>query len=883
MQVEWKKNEIVVRNNANPSLLTDEQIWSQRDLYMDYLVRFHRDTYYSRPDKVDVCFSDAIASKLTFYLSERFFAVMPSFYDSHKPDGTFIDDSEMLPHRQVLEQIDKQSDLLGMFREISKNLLRDGHTLWRPFLNDQSIFDWDVFGDWECPPIYWLRYGAAHPEPNRIKTYIINYVPRPSIGGSPNLHGIHKTYSENEIYHLHIGSWNDGYGWSYLLRAWDSITKLRYASNADQFLRDVRFLILVPQSWKKDRIDRFVDTVDNWTHSRALIMKAEQDQMKQPTGLPAVGAQNMMMPGTTSSGQGGMFQKSTTGETLQDPEYGRLFIATGFNKTWFVGTEAGTELGGAANFTDDILAEIQIFRLMEPIFKRVIETILSPLIENGQLPPLPLKWCLKSWKEDEILQSQTMAIQHEMTMMDHKADTEGRNKEKRENTRNHNYHSWVNERLIAAIRLNSSMPMTPVMSSWVESVGAYKGQLLVKFHGESDIFGYSYGGQQTDPSYTSEIGLKPDDMGEQKYLEMTDAGSKGGWLWDNILQRPSQYGMASGKLFEKGSKIKHQTPPGRPARFKYNPVGSFGEGIGTGQTAEEMKEKKMEGYDEFPGLGTSREPWTMSGMKTKPKPTETGKPTGLGYNVPSGYEGIAPLNPSIQQPKETPYPIYYNAFDLNIKNTPYELSRKRFNELSKTVLGHTFGDKTIDRIKNLWKEWETQLQNKDVFRVNSMAKGTGLTWTPLYYREDGKILEEYPCMSDYKRLNMGREVPLEVYHRNEEYVVGTYKVIDWNDGKDEPIAELYYDDVLLEGAIKRLNAQESRLAKKFYAGLVPDISEEYHCNVNPKWFSKRENRDIRLQRDILIQRVALVDYGNCPDYKCIVNKVNEQCKTELIK
>ena len=755
--------------------------------------------------------------------------------------------------------IDKQSDILGMFREIAKNLLRDGHTLWRPSLNENSVFDWEVYGDWECPPWYWMRYGPAYSEPNRVRGYIISYVPRPSIGGGANMQGVHKHYNEGEIYHFTVGSWNDGYGWSYLLRAWDSITKLRYASNADQFLRDVRFLILVPESWKKDRIDRFTDTVDNWTHSRALIMKAQQNQTLTPTGLPAVGAQNMMMPGQGSSGQGGMFQKSTTGETLQDPEYGRLFIATGFNKTWFVGTEAGTELGGAANFTDDILAEIQIFRLIEPIFKNILEIILQPLVDMGQIDPLPPQYALKFWKEDEILQNQTMAIQQQMQMMDYQSNLKGKEDQSRQNTLTKQYNDWVNARLEIAVRLNSNMPMTPVMSSWVESVGAYKGQLLVKYHGEDDIFGYNYGGWNPE-------GIEGD-TAHEKYEEMAMSGSKGGWLWDNVLLRPSVYGMAQGELFQQGSKIKHQTPPGRPVHFKYNPVGSFGEGIATGQTTEEMRLAKTKGHTTaqpgLPALGTSREPWSLSEWQ--------GNVTSRGRSS-VGTDLTSRIPPEVFK---APIPKVHNE-------APYKLSYKRFNELSKDIIDHSWGKDTNPKIRKLWEYWDTEGKYKNVLRVNSMAKGTGLTFTSLWYEEDGTYIEEFPCMSDYRKNNMGREVPLEVYHRGGEFIVGTYKVVDWNEERDEPIAEIFYDDVLVEAAIHRLNAHDSRLAQKFYKGLVPDISEEYECSVIKNWHSKRLNREIRLQRDITLTKVALVDYGNCPDYKCVVSKVNEgaSCQVE---
>ncbi len=111
-------------------------------------------------------------------------------------------------------------------------------------------------------------------------------------------------------------------------------------------------------------------------------------------------------------------------------------------------------------------------------------------------------------------------------------------------------------------------PMTPVASSFIKGAGAYKGKLLIEYHHDpGKIWGYDVRGQ-----------------GTQFFEEMMLSGSKGGWVWDKILGKPSQFGMAKGKFFSwKGAngEQKFATTPGaqfvhhfgRPSEFMYNPVG----------------------------------------------------------------------------------------------------------------------------------------------------------------------------------------------------------------------------------------------------------------------------------------------------------------------
>lgn len=135
-------------------------------------------------------------------------------------------------------------------------------------------------------------------------------------------------------------------------------------------------------------------------------------------------------------------------------------------------------------------------------------------------------------------------------------------------------------------------PMTPVMSSFIKSAGAYKGQLLLEFHHDpGNIWGFPVEGQ-----------------GGAFFQSLLNSGSKGGWVWDKILGRPSKFGMAKGSFHayqnngkwnyftSKGAQFVHQFE--RPAKFTYNPVGysSGSEQINTNisENLKEIKERLVE-------------------------------------------------------------------------------------------------------------------------------------------------------------------------------------------------------------------------------------------------------------------------------------------------
>ncbi len=142
---------------------------------------------------------------------------------------------------------------------------------------------------------------------------------------------------------------------------------------------------------------------------------------------------------------------------------------------------------------------------------------------------------------------------------------------------------------VGAISGLGNRQMTSVASSFVKGVGAYKNFLLIEYHHDPNIWGYPVGGENAGNFFN----------------ELLMSGSKGGWIWDKLLGKPSIYGMAKGKFFSyqdpNSQEWKYYTSPGaqfvhlgeRPYKFTYNPVGySDGSKGAYEQQAKVWKEQK---------------------------------------------------------------------------------------------------------------------------------------------------------------------------------------------------------------------------------------------------------------------------------------------------
>lgn len=196
-----------------------------------------------------------------------------------------------------------------------------------------------------------------------------------------------------------------------------------------------------------------------------------------------------------------------------------------------------------------------------------------------------------------------------------------------------------------------------------------------------------------------------------------------------------------------------------------------------------------------------------------------------------------------------------------------DLSRKNFNEAAQQIVNHSFGNQQIDYIKTLIKYDKEPTQN--VSRMNAVAYGNGMAFDqPLYYPNgNGGFTEEYACKKDWKKL-VGQKGPLDLFHMNQRYTVGTYEVVGWDDASDLPIDRIHYDEDKVKNACTELGLEYSRVIQKLNMGLVPDISTEYFCDI-------KVHNNKRFQVNFRNISASFVDFGNCPDNKCVFTKSEE--------
>lgn len=427
------------------------------------------------------------------------------------------------------------------------------------------------------------------------------------------------------------------------------------------------------------------------------------------------------------------------------------------------------------------------------------------------------------------------------------------------------YNETVEAFLIEGLRNNENRPMTPVMSAWVDSVGVYKGHLAVKTKIGPKIAMYPFG-----------------DNAMQKYYEMTGSGSKGEWLWDNVLKRPSIYGMESGELFEKGSKIGHFTPPGRPAMgdpdFIEGQIGSIGETAGS---IEEMREFKMEGEESMGiiGAGTTREPLRfMEPIQPHYETAEKGaKSMGTTEQVPYGGKPHTEANPkaagakrkrgrsTTREPRPQPYifdyPNPYSATNnekfKEILNSKSALMRfAKGIKTDHSPMGWSMKSDTPYKIREL-----VNALSSATIRLNRVSFGNSIkAGHPYNYGGE----DEYICPKDYKQ-NIGKKVPLGIYHNLDDrgnvtlpewQVIGTHEVLGWDDLLGGEIAKNEYDENKINEFFEKRN-EENWIQPYLDAGKEPPISGAYSCAI-------KKHNGKNFQVNIDLKSMSFVPDANCP-------------------
>lgn len=812
-----RENETVVRENISPSTLMDEQIYTSTSTYQDPLVKRSAWYYHQENARHFVKVMDAVATRLTTYLSERFTCKMFAFYDSHDADTQQCLSSvggPMYEHKLILNQL----NFLEPLRAVIKNLLADGHSLLELYTQGQRI-GYETYGDIECPPVYWKRAGEkqkAVRDPNKIEEYKVNYIPQIYLYGTGKTHlqPVRRTYRPQDkgFFHFTYGTWNYGFGDSILLRAWDSITKLRIASNSDQFLRDIRAEVGVPQSWKPAKILAYMQTLDNWTTNRWLVHKQEQHSAtKEPVGLPYVRMRTM---GEGAESKGQLHQKATTGETLQDPEYARLFMATGFSKMWWIGNEAGGVEGSEINFEADVLAEMQVFAIIEPIIKRMIEWF----VMIGALDELPPMYAIKYWKEDEILKNRMAMAEQQQELMEQ--DTEA----DRQDDRNNNTLTRMNqEEFMLFIHDNTRWNAFEKLKEGVmKAVDWTKGIVSQARYGKVSETPGEWLPVNSSTGNVKQIMYMPAEKGDPDRLYIRFAS---GDEYGYFANQGENFPLIADDIQRRGGEAIYAHLRGLPGAGHYKP----------GQTP--------------------------TGKAKKP-PHKITPMAGEAHKVDYEYNPAIPAAPAAK--KKGVLGTIQGVIKANSALT--DLSFKQFNDFANEVEGHTFGKGTYEHFKKLLEANEKRL-NQNV-RRNSLMVGKPMDFNVelLYRNQRGGIDKEYACKRDWKKAFTGLTSEVQLFHKNGQFIIGTLKY-GWDDAHDEPTVESDIDRENLAKIMETLQLDNTELYHKVTNGHPIPISTEYSCDIEIH-NGKRFQRNFRN-----ITPMALVDQGNCPDNLCALKEV----------
>jgi hypothetical protein len=868
----------VFKRNVNPSPLMDEQLYTTGHAYVDQLIVKQYNNYLNKIHRLECCYSDPILNALTYRWANIATSKDFKFYDTHNVDG-----------REVMQDYREWWQAVGL-NEVLKSVIplvcRDGHCLLEFYINNNATVGYEIYGDYECSPKYWKR-----DKENEIVKYSVKYVPRPIPlagfwSGGQGLNAVDKEYYAGELLHLTRADYNLGFGRSRIESVWDAATKLRHGSHADFFRKDTRFISAVPEGWKKQRVQAFMKTMNDFMsgRNRAFVYKMEQAHTpdRTPLELPRFGYQSLSQPSPKP-----LSQSEAGGQLLRDPEWARLLSATGHTENYFLGNQAGALTGSEVDLTRDDRTEIAEFGLYEPIIKAIINWF----VKRDLIPEPTQDYVIKYWKDWEYIEKTELQAKQQMLQWEeqqsHYMSGETRKKELktqseyRENPfagfkdwddciakmkakgyskesckkicgklkakHENSYNKKVHELIVNALRDNRDIPLTPVMSAWIEKVGTYKGHLAVKYKFADDIAFYPY-----KPPGEG----RGEEIAEEKYKEMMAAGSKGGWIWDNILMPPSKYGMESGRLFERGSRIKHRTPPGRPAIYR-GELPEFGEQAGT---IEEMREYKIKGEPSMGiiGAGTTREPFKAIIPKTQPH-----------------FVTVGPAMTSIA------YPLKKKA-RVSSALDPSKLSFKKYNEALKKTGQPTIGQKTYQKLRKATDYYNQYRLKYNAFSLteNSLFLGNPMNFDiPLYYPDkDSKkgYIKEFACKRDWRKIenhtgNMYLYDDLE--HSGNKYIVGTYKHW-WDEKTDMPVIKYNIDEETIRELHQKLGYETSPILERIDNGLPPEMSTEYYSRIE-KINGKKFQRDfMNSEGQPRLEGIAIVKAGNCDKDHCKFVKVD---------
>ena len=435
------------------------------------------------------------------------------------------------------------------------------------------------------------------------------------------------------------------------------------------------------------------------------------------------------------------------------------------------------------------------------------------------------------------------------------------------------YNNSVQTILFEAMRFNFSMPMTPVMSSWIKKVGFDEGSVYMQLHEKTKQGIDTYEYNPNDP--------------EALGSEWIDSDSKGGFWWDSVRDKLSPA-------------FKHGQPP------SYLETG-YGEGLDYTQPGD-TQQYKMEGEPEkgLLGAGTTREPFQL----TTPLPTETepySMPEAM-YNPTQPAASIIPENITSQDPP-TQTASHESILTPGYVRDPKSITgtkkvgpgRKRTPGKSSTrspivpynatlynsaLITDTF-EEEIPKMLRMGKKtnWNMSTNtaynfldlvkhlNSNTWRCNSIAIGNEMAFSmPLYYQnESGGVDVEYACPDAFKKVknHVGK---LYLYHdlghSGSKRVVGSYERMGWNDEENKPILKLNYDEDKIIELLTKWDKLNSNIMTRLQQKMVPEMSTEYFCLPQESDGKIIQTNIHNSKGEPIYEGIAIVDYGNCDSEHC---------------
>lgn len=848
--------DIILRRNTNPSPVIDESLYSSGMAYVDPLIFRGYNNFLNKIAKRASMYSDPLVNTLTIGWANIATAKTFKFYESHEVGAMEV--------MQEFRAWWMENNLDELLKALIPHFTMDGWVLLDLYLQEDQSINYDVYGSFECDIIHWKRDWE-----NNIYFYNVKFVPFPSPSGwawgGSSLKSIHKEYGEGELLHFARGAWNYGVGKSRIAPVWDPILKLRHGSYADFFRRDMRFIVAVPEGWKKKRIDSFANSFNGMMRgsNRMFIYKMEQAEGpdKTPLELPRFGMESLARPAPKP-----MSQSEAGGELLRDPEWARLLAGTQLTENYFIGNQAGAVTGSEVDLTRDFYTECQEFGLLEPMIKAIINWF----VMAGKIPEPPGNYVVKYWKDWEHIEKEAMLMEQEAQQQE-----AGAGESQLRQQFDYSYNEEVEKLVINALVKNLNMPTTPVSSTWISHVAVQGKKLFMKIPGWKK--GPWAGFQFSD-----------EDTAGMKGREMMESASRGGWVWDNIWAgggkgpRPLKPGInegISGIIYSKdpfGGEAEvtgFGTFESRKEELLHPSTGHIGtektrRPLGTPASTTQKPSVQFPSYVPFeeskdPGFQTSTTPSVMTPGRIASSSSITG-------SIKAGPGRKRARGKSSSRPAVIPY----NP-TISLKNSAPKLNSQAYiKKMGKEMGWGGMSNSTAQKIMALVKIHELN----NLPRYNSIVIGNVMDFDVLLRYPDAPNGEK-ACRKEWIKIN-AHEGDLYLYedlgHGGKRHNVGKYKY--WWDDKENKNVVKYNKEEVFEAIEKLLTSwgvTNSEIQVKIKNGLAPDLSTEYYAGTMEVDGVVYQTNFHNRKGEPVFEGIAIVERGNCSAPACEYEIIEE--------